>query len=251
MPSSAEHGDVLVDRYGIEFVRIPSGKFRMGATDGDPDAEDNERPAHDVTIARSFYLGRFPVTLRQYRMLAPYELREHGAVADEHAVNFISCAEADAFVARLNAGRSSSEPGIYRLPTEAEWEYACRGGTSTRFHYGDDPRYEQLGDHAWFGGNVWDAGLRSPQPVGLKRPNPFGLYDLHGNVWEWTSDGWGAYERIVAEGEGARSGATRVLRGGAWCHEARYIRASDRDHYDPEYRHYYTGFRLCLDRTSP
>lgn len=223
----------------------------MGADECDPDAEDNERPAHDVTIERGFYLGRFPVTLKQFRLLACYTAREHSAFEDDHAVNQISCEEADDFVARLNAMTAPGHERVeYRLPTEAEWEYACRGGTSTRFHYGDDWGYAELDEHAWFGANTWDVELRSPQLVGRKRPNGFGLHDMHGNVWEWTSDGWASYARILASGEGARSRSTRVLRGGAWCHEGRYIRASDRDHYEPEYRHYYTGFRLCMDRSA-
>lgn len=246
--SSSEAPAQIRDHLGIDFVRIPAGYGIMGASPGDLEAEENERPAHVITVARAFYLARTPLTLAQYRSLCEYAVRPHGAFLAEHAVNYISCEEADEFVARLNSLRSTSERRWrYRLPSEIEWEYACRGGTTTRFSFGDDPEYRSLRDYAWYADNAWDVGLTQPQIVGTKRPNGFGLLDMHGNVWEWTSDGWADYDSILRHGEGARSLATRVLRGGAFCHEARYIRASDRDHYPPSYSHYYTGLRLCLE----
>lgn len=249
MSSSPNSLDIFVDRFGIEFVRIPPGKFMMGSSIGDMDADENEGPALEKIIEYPFYLGRFPVTLKQYRLISSYNLRDYSSFADEHAVNFISFNEACAFVSSLNTLCTKADGVVYRLPTEAQWEYACRAGTTTRFYYGDDPNYALLDEYAWFSINAWDMGLRSPQPVGQKRPNPFGLYDMHGNVWEWTSDGWASYESIIRSDENVRSHATKVLRGGAWCHEGRYIRTSDRDHYEPNYRHYYTGFRLCLERS--
>ena len=101
-------------------------------------------------------------------------------------------------------------------------------------------------DHAWYVENTWHAGVRSPQVLGRKRANPWGLFDTHGNVWEWTSDGWGLDSEIALHGAGARDRVTRVLRGGGWCHDARYLRASDRDHYAADYCHYYTGMRLAF-----
>ena len=237
-----------MNHVGIELIRIPSGRCRVGALHGDPDAEDNEFPAHEVEIPHAFYLGSTPITRGQYEAFAPYELRPHSAFQAEHAVNWISWEAAEAWISRLNASRPLAELcARYRLPSEAEWEYACRAGTSTRFYYGDDPGFTRLGEHAWFADNAWDAGAQHPHPVGLKRPNAFGLYDMHGNVWEWTSDGWASYGALIAHGDRVRNRETRVLRGGAFCHAARYIRASDRDHYEPSYRHYYTGFRVCMD----
>jgi formylglycine-generating enzyme required for sulfatase activity len=233
---------------GIEFVWIDPGAFLMGATDGDPDANANECPQHGAAVVRGFYMARFPITLGQYRRLVRYEAQEFSACEDEQAVNFVSCEDADRWVSALNASRPDSEQSYtYRLPTETEWEYCCRAGTSTRFSYGDDPGFELLGEYAWFSANTWDLGAKHPQRVGGKRPNAFGLYDMHGNVWEWTSDGWALYDEILAHGEAVRDPTLRVLRGGGWCHEGRYQRASDRDHYEPKYRHYYTGFRVCCD----
>ena len=232
---------------GSLFVRIPAGSCVVGARADDCDAEDNERPAHEVTIA-PFYLAAWPVTLGEYRQLSDYQIREHSAFADEHAVNYISCEEADAYLERLNAARPECERDIrYRLPTEYEWEYACRAGAKSRFCYGDDWDFEQLSEYAWFGDCAWDVGLRHPQPVARKRANDFGLWDMHGNVWEWTSDGWATYHEIARRGEAMRDSSKRVLRGGSFCHHGRYIRASDRDWYVVSYRHYYTGFRLCMD----
>jgi formylglycine-generating enzyme required for sulfatase activity len=233
---------------GIEFVWIEPGTFLMGAVAGDSDADENEFPRHEAALARGFYMARTPVSLGQYRRLAAYRPREFGAWEDAHAVNYISCEDADRWVALLNTSRPSDEGRVtYRLPTETEWEYACRGGTQTRFFYGDDPAFARLGEYAWFAGNTWDLGAKYPQPVGRKPANAFGLHDMHGNVWEWTSDGWALYDEILARGEAAWDRGLRVLRGGGWCHEGRYLRASDRDHYEPEYRHYYTGFRVCCD----
>lgn len=236
---------------GIEFVWIPPGVFMMGADERDPDADENERPRHKAAVRRGFYLAQTPTTLRQYRQLAPYEEQEFGAWQDEHAVNFISGTDADEWVASLNASKPVEERAVtYRLPTEVEWEYACRAGTHTRFFYGDDPGFARLGEHAWFDGNTWDLGERHPHPVGHKNPNAFGLHDMHGNVWEWTSDGWALYGDILTWGEASRNPNLRVLRGGGWCHEGRYQRASDRDYYEPGYRHYYTGFRVCCDAAA-
>lgn len=224
----------------------------MGADDTDPDANSNEKPRHLRVIQKGFYLGRTPVTVKQFTRLASYRSCEFAAFRSDHAVNFISCLEAEEWIARMNAARPPDETNItYRLPTEAEWEYACRSGSSTRFYYGDDAKYEFLSDYAWFAKNTWDLGSKHPHPVGRKRPNAFGLYDMHGNVWEWTSDGWAMYDDIIKRGDHLRDSSLRVLRGGGWCHDPCFLRSSDRDSYKPEYRHYYTGFRVCCSGDAP
>ena len=251
MYSSSNSNRGWTNYLGIPFVEIPPGTCIIGAHDNDVDANDNERPVHKITISRNFYMAAWPLTLGDYLRFCKYQKREYGSFLDDQAVNFISCNEADSYIARLNAERPLSERDVhYRLPTEYEWEYACRAGSSTRFYFGDDWMFEELANYAWYDECAWNVGLRHPQAVAQKRPNEFGLWDMHGNVWEWTSDGWASYNDILSYGEGIRNGNYRVLRGGAFCHEARYIRASDRDYYEPSYKHYYTGFRLCADKRS-
>ena len=191
-------------------------------------------------------MANYPVTLGQYEKLNTYNTnREFAAKEKTHAVNYISCKEAEGWIDFLNAKRPTKERDlIYRLPRENEWEYACRAGSSSRFYYGDDPSFENLNKYAWFSENVWDQNKRTPQPVGRKLPNSFGLYDMHGNVWEWTSDGWASYSEIISSGNSIRNPNFRVLRGGGWCHEGKYLRSSDRDYYELGYSHYYTGFRI-------
>jgi formylglycine-generating enzyme required for sulfatase activity len=131
----------------------------------------------------------------------------------------------------------------YRLPTEAEWEYACRAGTATRFSYGDDPGYALLGDYAWWQGN---SGNQT-HAVGTRRPNPWGLYDMHGNVWEWCLDWYGGYPGgTVSDPVGAAGGSYRVRRGGGWVNDPRYCRSADRYRLGPGYRRNYLGFRAAL-----
>lgn len=232
---------------GMEFVRVRAGRFIMGAVAGDRDAEWNEIPPVPSRITKDFFLATMPLTAAEFSQYLPLPHGEHSAIAPHVAANHLSAHDADAFIECLNSSRPRGENHLlYRLPTEEEWEYACRAGTKSRFSYGDDVDYAQLDEHAWYANNTWHRGERSPQRPGQKHPNPWGLFDMHGNVWEWTSDGWGLYSDIIVHGNDARDLATRVLRGGGWCHDARYLRASDRDHYAPDYRHYYTGARLAF-----
>ena len=129
---------------------------------------------------------------------------------------------------------------MYRLPTEAEWEYAVRAGTRTAYSFGDDA--SQLGVHAWYGANS-DS---KTHPVGQKQPNGWGLFDMHGNVWEWVADWYGDYPHgAVTDPRGPRSGALRVYRGGSWLNGARYCRAANRYGGSPGLRNYLLGFRLA------
>ena len=144
----------------------------------------------------------------------------------------------EAFAERLPEGYE------YALPTEAQWEYAARAGTTTRFSYGDDPGYSELGNHAWY----MENSRGGTHPVGEKLPNPWGLYDMHGNVWEWCSD-WstGSYPGgSVTDPVGPGSGSDRVLRGGGWYFSARYCRSAHRDGDRPGYTSGYLGFRVAL-----
>jgi formylglycine-generating enzyme required for sulfatase activity len=151
----------------------------------------------------------------------------------DEAVKF--CEVLSSRPAEKRAGR------VYRLPTEAEWEYACRAGTTTAYSFGDDESL--LGDFAWFTGN---AGNQT-HAVGQKRPNAWGLYDMHGNVWEWCSDWYGDHSgNAVSDPQGVASGSIRVLRGGGWGHSARGCRSAFRHAGSPSYRSGNLGFRLAL-----
>ena len=136
---------------------------------------------------------------------------------------------------------SKKEDRTYELPTEAEWEYACRAGTTTAFSFGDDPK--ALGDYAWYDGN---SGSHT-HPVGEKKPNPWGLYDMHGNVWQWCADRYGPYqEGSIKDPKGADVGESRVFRGGSWGSQLRLCRSADRDGGNPDHRYGDGGFRIVL-----
>ena len=146
------------------------------------------------------------------------------------------------------AGRIATN-SVYRLPTEAEWEYACRAWTSTRFSYGDDPGYyTNLNSYAWFGDN---SEVRT-HAVGQKLPNAWGLYDVHGNVWEWCQDRYGDYlGGIAIDPQGPATGTNRVFRGGCWFNGPGYCRSASRNYIDPGYGYGFIGFRAVLAPGQP
>ena len=142
------------------------------------------------------------------------------------------------FVRKLNQAAGEA---LYRLPTEVEWEYACRAGTTTRWSFGDDE--SQLEDYAWYDGNAWFAGERYPHKVGTKKPNPWGLYDMHGNVYEWCQDWYGDYSSAAqVDPTGPSSGSIRILRGGGFNDDAQLVRSANRYSYSPGLPS--SGFRL-------
>jgi formylglycine-generating enzyme required for sulfatase activity len=162
---------------------------------------------------------------------------------DDHPVVNVSWNDATAFCDWL----SRQEGQEYRLPTEAEWEYACRAGTTTRFSFGDDDT--ALGESAWYSAN---SGNQT-HPVGEKRPNAFGLYDMHGNIWEWCSDWYSAdyYRRSPADDpRGSEAAEDRVFRGGSWGVEPRLARTAYRGRGAPEYRCHFLGFRLARGQSG-
>ena len=242
---------------GPEMVRLPPGRFLMGAPAGDEWAF-REMPQHEVRIARPFAIGRFPVTFEDYDRFV-LATRQRGLMGrlfggkqpelpDDNGwgrgrcpVINVSWNDALAYCVWLTrqTGRT------YRLPSEAEWDYAGRAGTSTRWSCGDD--WHALGDYAWFGDN---SGGRT-HPVGEKRPNPWGLHDIHGNVCEWVQDGWhDDYAGAPTDGSawGASSdNAGRVLRGGSWDISALFARVSDRSRFATDFRSEGLGLRLAQD----
>jgi formylglycine-generating enzyme required for sulfatase activity len=208
----------LGDGIAMELVLIPAGSFRMGDDRGQP----QEKPIHRVTITRPFYLGKHEVTQEQWKAVmgrAPSQFR-----GPKNPVEHVTWHDCQGFLEKLNA-RCADSGLIFALPTEAQWEYACRAGTTDRWSFGDDP--EQAGRHACYQSNCGG----STHAVGGKEPNAWGLHDMHGNVWEWCSDWYGEdYYRNSpkADPTGPASGAGRVIRGGCWCNDAMTCRSAIR-----------------------
>ena len=225
---------------GIKLRLIPAGEFLMGSPDSDSDARDNEKPQHTVRITKPFYLGVTEVTQEQYeRMIGTNPSRFKGAqlpvenVSWEVAVEF--CRKLSELPAERSAGR------VYRLPTEAEWEYACGAGSTTAYYFGDDD--SMLGKYAWYARN---SGGQT-HPVGQKKPNGWGLYDMHGNVREWCSDWFEEYTSAAEDDPtGATAGSSRVIRGGSWGSFAGFCRSASRFWGQPSFRYYDLGFRLAF-----
>jgi formylglycine-generating enzyme len=278
----------LTNRLGMKLILIPPGEFLMGSTsDGveravaaaieqkvfGPDQRKipTEAPQHRVVLTKPFRLSATEVTVGQFRRFvasAGYktETERLGGgnthkrtsltdyihdpalsfeapgypVTDESPAMQITWNDAVAFCQWL--GRE--ENAVYRLPTEAEWEFACRAGTTTEFSYGDD--LDVLHDYGWFG----NESKGRAAPVGTKRPNPFGLYDMHGNAREWCADWYGAtwYKKSPTEDPtGPATGTTRVLRGGKWLNKPTFLRSAYRFDMWPTYRSQYFGFRVACE----
>jgi formylglycine-generating enzyme required for sulfatase activity len=211
----------------FEFCPIPAGTFLMGSK--------QEQPIHPVTLTRPFDMGRFPVTQAQWEaVMGANPSQFQGADRPVEQVSADDCRE---FIARLNA----SGVGTFRLPTEAEWEYACRAGSTGKFCFGDDERL--LGDFAWTSSNSDGQS----QPVGRKKPNAWGLHDVHGNVWEWCQDWWDDYlPGPATDPQGAPSGfmGARVFRGGCWRGGADFAACAHRGGRGAGYKASILGLRL-------
>jgi formylglycine-generating enzyme required for sulfatase activity len=233
---------MLTNSIGMEFVMIPAGTFMMGSPDSDPDAYENEKPAHQVTLRQDFYLGKYPVTQAQWEaVMGMNPSRFKGA---DRPVESVSWDDVQAFMQKLNAREGADH---YRLPTEAQWEYACRAGSNTRYHFGDDAA--RLDEYAWYDEN---SGNQT-HPVGQKQPNAWGLYDMHGNVWEWVQDWYGDdyYHHSPAhDPQGPEQGERRMLRGGGWNVNAGVLRSAHRNALHPVIRFDLFGFRLARGQIS-
>ncbi|MFN7869957.1 MAG: SUMF1/EgtB/PvdO family nonheme iron enzyme [Planctomyces sp.] len=238
------NGNPLTNSIGMVLLPIPAGTFTMGSPDSEKD-RDNDETQHQVTLSKPFYMGRTEVTQGQWKKVMgtePWKGEDYVQEGDDYPAVYISWDDAVAFCKKL----SEKEGKTYRLPTEAEWEYACRGGTKTAFSFGDDEA--DLGKYAWFDGNAWDINEKYAHRVAQKLPNPFGLHDMHGNVWEWCSDWKGAYPSTpLRDPQGPDSGSFRVLRGGSWSLEPYFVRCASRYSLSPEYRSDDIGFRLVLE----
>jgi len=210
----------------LEMVLIPAGEFMMGSPGWDNAFNDDEKPRHQVRITKPFYLGKYEVTQEQWQVvMGSNSSYSKGPKKPVDNVTWEGCQK---FVDKLNekfgAGR-----GKFQLPTEAQWEYACRAGSTTRYCYGDDE--SGLREYAWYGGG-------SPHPVGQKKPNAWGLYDMHGNAWEWCAD-WhdrNYYAKSPTDdptGPAERVGSSRVYRGGCAACPASHCRSAYRGHDGP------------------
>lgn len=237
----------------VDLVPIPGGTFRMGSPESEEGRFGDEGPVHEVRIS-AFECMRLLVTRRLYREIVGTDPGWPQGEADDRPVNYVNWFEAAAFC-NLLSEREGLElcyqvkkdvvtwqraANGYRLLTEAEWEFACRAGSTTRWSFGDDEG--ALAEHAWFSGNSSDK----PQPVGRKKPNAWGLHDMHGNVYEWCWDRFGLYfEGISRDPKGPREGEGRVLRGGPFINGPRTLRSANRFRVLPEVRDVDLGFRCA------
>ncbi|MCC5806845.1 MAG: SUMF1/EgtB/PvdO family nonheme iron enzyme [Opitutales bacterium] len=274
----------------LEMVRIPSGTFTMGSPHGSRGSDAyrgsqgamSEEPQREVTLAQPFLMGRYPVTQQQWlAVMGDWNDSVHGHYAatprnpaatpefglgDDYPIYFASWHDANDFAEALNQHlkETGQDTAVFRLPSEAEWEYAARAGTSSRFFFGDsltagDGREDgptgsdefpgMRSDYMWFGYNAGDpeGETYGTQPVGQKRPNAWGLHDMHGNVWEWCADHrQRSYRGAPTDGSAwvePRS-SRRALRGGGWRNTAVYCRAAARDYNSPALRRADYGFRI-------
>jgi len=234
----------LGEGVAMKFVKIPAGEFIMGSDEGEKGREEDESPQRKVTISKPFYMGVYEVTQEQYKLIMgknPSRFKDPARPVEraswELAMEF--CAKVSEMTGKT-----------ITLPTEAQWEYACRAGSTSRFHFGDDDY--KLSEYARFiqGFNDWTA------PVGQFKPNDWGLYDMHGNVWEWCLD---LYERFydaedLTDPAGPEHGelkqdihaSARVVRGGSWFHRAISCRSANRNKLAQTYRELMTGFRVVM-----
>ncbi len=234
-PSVGSYTDPLI---GMEFVYVNGGCYEMGDTFGDGDGGEAEQPVHEVSID-DFYIGKYVVTQGQWEDVMgnnPSRFKK----GHNYPVEQVSWDNAQEFIVKLNKKAEKN----YRLPTEAEWEYAARSG-GKREKYAGTSSESELDRYCWYDENSSSI----THPVGQKKPNGLGIYDMSGNVFEWCSD-WDD-ENYYSESphnnpKGSKSGYFRVVRGGSWFYGARHCRSSNRYYYGPSYGSYYLGFRLVL-----
>jgi uncharacterized protein (TIGR02996 family) len=233
----------VTNSIGMRFALLPAGEFWMGSPEGE--GNGRARPRHHVTLTRPFWMGVFPVTQAQYEMVqgkspSYFSMAEVGGLdTSSFPVEQVSWHDAVEFCERLSAlPEEIVSRHSYRLPTEAEWEYSCRGGlVSKPFHFGDTLDKSQ--------GNIYESGLKRTCEVGRYPPNAFGLFDMHGNVWDWCADWQGDYPAGPAvDPLGPAEGAKRVIRGGSWYNNGSICAAAHRGGSAPEDTAIVIGLRL-------
>ena len=229
----------------LEMVWIAPGTFLMGRYPGEQHSLGREAPQHQVTLSQGFWMGKYELTKAQWRAVmatTPWSGKAYVSQSPDSPAVYVSWNDAQAFISAL----SDLTGKTFRLPTEAEWEYAYRAGTTTRFYWGADPEYTSVSEYAWCRVNSLDAEEGYAHSVGKKCPNAWGLYDMSGNVWEWCDDWYGSYStEAVTDPHGATAGSGRVVRGGSWHQAAWYCRAAPRSKFIPTNRDNPLGFRLA------
>lgn len=238
--SVANYTETLSDiNFTMEMIGVQGGTFDMGATpEQEDEAKDNEKPLHKVTLS-SYHIGKYEITKAQYDAV----MGTNQGDDEDYPMANLTWNEAQAFCDSLSKKTGKK----YALPTEAQWEYAARGGKKSK-----DCKYSgsnNIDEVAWYWENSAAGTTRhSTQPVGSKMPNELGIYDMSGNVWEWCFDRYGKYRGdAVTNPTGPRSGTTRIVRGGGWDGVASYCRVSDRRDYFLNERNADIGFRVvCL-----
>jgi formylglycine-generating enzyme required for sulfatase activity len=224
----------------VEMVLLPAGEFMMGSLDSDKSADKDEKPQHRVRITKPFYLGKYLVTQEQWE--AVMDNNPSLIKGPKNPVENVSWDDCQRFLEKLNT-KIAMQLGKFVLPTEAQWEYACRAGSTTRYCFGDE--VSSLGKYAWYGANSGNT----TNPVGEKKPNEWGVYDMHGNVWEWCQDWYDGHyyaNTPMDDPAGPATGSQHVFRGGCWGDDDTSCRSADRYAYGPGGRGCYLGFRVSL-----
>jgi formylglycine-generating enzyme required for sulfatase activity len=232
-PESVANLPLFTNSIGMTLKAVPQGTFIMGGN-----SENEGKPVHQVTLSKSFLIGTHEVSQEQYERVMG--VNPSAFKSPRNPVENVSWENAMDFCSQLSASPSEKSAGrVYRLPSEAEWEYACRAGTTTKYSFGDLNNSSQ---YCWHSGN---SGGRA-SPVGQKLPNPWGLYDMHGNVWEWCLDGNGAYPaESVTDPVGPKSETDHIYRGGSWRHGSDLCSSAIRGYLAPNAKEGNRGFRVC------
>ncbi|MEW6237555.1 MAG: formylglycine-generating enzyme family protein [Candidatus Omnitrophota bacterium] len=242
----------MADSYKpLEMILIKSGAFMMGSPEDERGRSADETP-HQTAVSQCFYMAKYELTQGQWRAVMGYPVSEFD-FNPNHPVDNVSWEDCQQYIKRLNA----MGKGVFRLPTEAEWEYASRAGTTARFWFGDALEYSDSGSEYipfidqymwWTGNNTYNGYIGGTKEAGIKTPNPWGLYDMYGNVWEWCQDWYGAYaDGPQIDPQGPESGTSRTLRGGSWNGMLKDARSAARNSYPPYERNHYVGFRLVRE----
>ena len=236
----------------MRFHYIPAGTFLMGSPVSESSKEDDET-RHRVTLTRSYWMGETEVTQAQWKRVMGANVSHFSDCGDDCPVETVSWFKAVSFVNGLSRvegvpecyevdGERVTFRGLdcrgFRLPTEAEWEYAARAKTTPPYHFGSN--VSELAEYGWYN----DNSGKTTHPVAQKKPNPWGLLDVHGNVWEWCHDWYGSYSNQEQDPLGPETGSSRVLRGGAFDFDEGILRSSIRNFDGPERRYFGHGFRV-------